>query len=246
MKPDVIRLDETPSTNLALKERLNREPSLPDGAVLTARCQTAGRGRMNRTWSSVPGRDLCVSRLVRTEADLQCIPSLSMVAALAMVDILTNLDIDAFPKWPNDVLTPNGKICGILAEHVHATPPAVILGIGINVNSTALDRAFLKRPAISIREETGHLLELDTVLKSLNAALDGPIQQWKKDGFEPFRAVWLERSGMQGRHIVIDESGRTHTGRVAGLGPYGQLQLRSADGTLREYWSGDASYVGDE
>jgi len=109
---------ELASTNTHLRDRAVADPNLPSGTVIAARCQTAGRGRHNRSWITEPGRDLAFSFLWRGQMPPETLPSLLMAASLAVADALGAFGVDARCKWPNDALARNRKICGILAEFV--------------------------------------------------------------------------------------------------------------------------------
>ena len=98
--------------------------------------QTAGRGRLGRTWTAPPGTGIAMSVLLRPEAPLERWTWLPLLAGLAVSDgIRQETDLPADLKWPNDVLLLGRKVCGVLAERVE-TPagPAVVIGMGINVH----------------------------------------------------------------------------------------------------------------
>ena len=129
-------LDCVDSTNLFAKQEARQ--GAPHGTLVVAEEQTAGRGRLERTWTSWPGASLCFSLVLRPNnvapADA---PQLTHVVALAVARVLRrDLGIDARLKWPNDVVVDGRKVCGILVEMsceldlIHY----VILGVGINVH----------------------------------------------------------------------------------------------------------------
>ena len=130
--------DELPSTNTTLVEWLREGRDLPDGFVLAARSQTAGRGRYERQWLAQAGRNLTFSVLLRSDASPLQFLSLPQAAALGAVAYLEENGLAAQTKWPNDVLVGGRKVCGILAERCNG---GVVLGIGLNVNMDADEAA---------------------------------------------------------------------------------------------------------
>jgi BirA family transcriptional regulator, biotin operon repressor / biotin---[acetyl-CoA-carboxylase] ligase len=135
------RLDlvaSTGSTNADLLARAAAEPAGPEGQVLVAEEQTAGRGRLGRSWSSVPGEALTFSVLLRpvtVPADRRgWLPLLTGVAVVAAVRSVSG--VAASLKWPNDVLVGERKLAGILAEQA-PDESAVVIGTGLNVATAA-------------------------------------------------------------------------------------------------------------
>ncbi len=110
-------------------QELLRDTALPEGAVAVAEHQTAGRGRLGRTWEDAAGSSLLCSVLLRPRGGV--LPQLSLVAALATAEAVEELTRqEAKVKWPNDVLVDGRKVAGILLEHAAG---AVVAGIGVNV-----------------------------------------------------------------------------------------------------------------
>lgn len=128
--------DEIPSTNDELLRR--GEAGAPEGTLLFAESQTAGRGQFRRTWNSASGLGLWFSLLLRLEIKDATIPSLSAFAAVALVNTLHKLGInDCRIKPPNDVLLGGRKVAGILVETRPGKNPFAVVGIGLNVNHNA-------------------------------------------------------------------------------------------------------------
>ncbi|MFZ0835132.1 MAG: biotin--[acetyl-CoA-carboxylase] ligase, partial [Mycobacterium sp.] len=127
-------VDETGSTNADLVARANAGEDV-DGLVLIAEHQTAGHGRMGRTWSAAPRAQLTLSAGVGA-ADVPAANWgwLPLAAGLAVVDAVEALGVQAALKWPNDVLAGDGKLAGILSEVAGQT---IVVGIGLNVTLRA-------------------------------------------------------------------------------------------------------------
>jgi len=225
--------DELLSTNTTLVEWLRAGRNLPDGFVLAARSQTAGRGRYERRWFTRPGRNLTFSALLRSEASPLQFLSLPQSAALGVVAYLEENGLAAQTKWPNDVLVGGRKICGILAERCGG----VVLGIGLNVNMDADEAASIGQPATSLRIETGTERDVERALDELLVHLQAWSGRWEKGGFAALSAAWEARCVNLGQYIAV--GGRTVV--VRGFGSAGQMLLREDDGTRCEVWTGEVA-----
>ena len=178
----VHALDTTDSTQSEV-QRL-AAAGAPEGTVVTARHQRAGRGRRGHDWWDAPGESLLVSVLLRPPGPVTTAPQLSLVGGLAVADALAAAaGVPARIRWPNDLLVEGRKVCGILAEAASGGAAAgggrlhhVILGIGINLAQTAFPAALADR-ATSLRLVTGRAVEggaiLAAVLDAARPALRG-------------------------------------------------------------------------
>jgi BirA family transcriptional regulator, biotin operon repressor / biotin---[acetyl-CoA-carboxylase] ligase len=226
---DLVR--RTGSTNADLLARGG-----PEGQVLIAEEQTAGRGRMGRSWVSQPGASLTFSVLLRPAAVPPVrrgwLPLLTGVAAATAVR--SAADVAATLKWPNDVLVGDRKLAGILAEQ---SGEAVVIGIGINVATTAdaLPVSPTGLPATSLRVE-GADVASDVLLIEV-------LRQLERY-YLPFRAdPDPERSGLGsayralcdtlGRQVRVElPGGSVLTGVAEDVDAEGRLLVREADTTL--------------
>jgi BirA family biotin operon repressor/biotin-[acetyl-CoA-carboxylase] ligase len=235
--------DRLASTNAHLRDRFLQDADLDSGHIVAAREQTAGRGRQDRTWLSAPHQNLCFSLFIRTDAPLVAVPSLTMATALAVNDLLRSKGIRSAPKWPNDVLVGDRKICGILSERVERPTDrraGIIIGIGLNVNMTTEDAASIDRPATSILIETGQAADLFQTLEALFPPLEHWIGEWEAGGFSNLRERWTEQAGPIGKRLTVHDGDLKKTGTLAGFGPHGELLLQTAQG-IETIWSGEVS-----
>lgn len=134
----IEKLGEVTSTNTLLLERARQ--GAPEGLVLTATSQTAGRGKPGRPWLSPPQKNLLCSILLRPPLTPAQAPMLTQVACRAVAKVLKEkYDIASEFKRPNDVMVGSQKICGILVEALSLSTKleAVVVGIGLNVNAKA-------------------------------------------------------------------------------------------------------------
>jgi BirA family biotin operon repressor/biotin-[acetyl-CoA-carboxylase] ligase len=161
----------TPSTQLLLG------PDAPEGALVVAEEQTAGRGRLGRSWFAPAGTSLLCSLQLRPDTPTERLPELTGVAARACADAIAALTgLEATLKFPNDVLVGARKVAGILAE---AREGRVVLGIGINVNVPEDELPMdVDRTATSLLAETGRELDRAELLAELLERLERRYDAW--------------------------------------------------------------------
>jgi len=161
----------TPSTQLLLA------PDAPEGALVVAEEQTAGRGRLGRSWFAPAGTSLLCSLQLRPDTPTERLPELTGVAARACADAIAALTgLEPALKFPNDVLVGGRKVAGILAE---ARDGRVVLGVGINVNLPADELPEdVDRPATSLLVETGRELDRAELLAELLERLERRYDAW--------------------------------------------------------------------
>ena len=164
-------VESTPSTQLLLP------PDAPEGAVVVAGEQTAGRGRLGRRWLAPAGTSLLCSLQLRPEVPGERLPELTGVAARACAEAIQAVTaLETSVKFPNDVLVHGRKTAGVLAE---AREGRIVLGIGVNVNVAEeqlpedVDLA-----ATSLLVETGRALDRAELLVDLLERLEGSYDRW--------------------------------------------------------------------
>ena len=233
--------DRLGSTNTGMRERFYASGTMVSGFVIAAREQTSGRGRQDRKWLSSPNTSLCFSIFLNDDSELIQVPSLTMAAALGVTDLLNSKGIRAAPKWPNDVLAADKKICGILSERVEqASHRGIIVGIGLNVNMSDEEAADIDRPATSMMIESGKAYDPSQVLDDLLPHLEYWMDEWATGGFPGIRQAWTEKAGPIGKKLSVHDGDIRKTGILAGFGEHGELLLETDNG-METIWSGDVS-----
>lgn len=238
----LIELEEAASTNDEAA-RLAVDGA-PDGTVVWAHRQTAGRGRRGRRWVPVEG-NLYLSVLMRPNVPLGQAAALSFVAGVAVGDAVAGYLADpgrVAHKWPNDVLVGGAKIAGILLEASGGARGAadwVVVGCGVNVAGHP-DIAGLA--ATDLMAETGRDLPARAVLPVVLNALREWRQRWETAGIAPVRDAWLARARGLGEDIIVRLPQEELHGRFEGLDDGGALLLRLSDGTLRPISAGDVFF----
>ncbi|HXM94254.1 MAG TPA: biotin--[acetyl-CoA-carboxylase] ligase [Candidatus Dormibacteraeota bacterium] len=216
----------------------------PEGAVILAEEQTAGRGRAGRAWHSERGTGIYVTLLLRPRLAPVQAPLLTMMAGLsahAAVQAITGVSVDL--KWPNDLLIGGKKAGGILTE-MYAEPSQVrfvIVGIGINVNQDKFPGE-LGGVATSLRAETGRaqsrLELLVRLLREFEKDYDRFLHEGVASVVKRFETV---SSYAHGKRVRITNDGESFLGTTAGLGPEGLLQVERDDGKVVTVIAGDVT-----
>jgi BirA family biotin operon repressor/biotin-[acetyl-CoA-carboxylase] ligase len=207
----------------------------PDGTIVWAEEQTAGRGRRGRVWLSPPG-NLYMSLVLRPDCAPARAAQLGFVAALGLGDALRPLAGPALNlryKWPNDLLANGKKLAGILLEsQTSATERVdfVVLGIGVNIISAPEDVEF---PATSLLAEGIAGVTPAAVLIGFARHFDGWARRWRTEGFAPLRMAWLARVGGLGEPVRVRLDHETLLGRFHGIDDDGALVLEGDGGPRR-------------
>ncbi|HXX13657.1 MAG TPA: biotin--[acetyl-CoA-carboxylase] ligase [Candidatus Eremiobacteraceae bacterium] len=218
----------------------------PEGTVVMAESQTAGRGRTGRTWFSEKGTGLYVTLLLRPRLAPAQAPLLTMLAGLsAQAAVAAQTGLTPELKWPNDLMLNGKKLGGILTE-MHAEPSAVrfvIVGIGINVNQEKFPPE-LAAAATSIRKETGRMSYRVELLARLLRQFEGDYNRFLREGpsfvVERFESL---SSFAKGKRVRVDTGAESYTGTTAGLSPDGLLLVTKDGGSQVTVIAGDVSEV---
>lgn len=238
----VWRFDDLPSTNTWAMEHAEK---LQHGDVIWAHAQTAGRGRLGRTWIAAPGRCLTFSLVVAAPEFLSLAPNLGQLAAWAVGETLRGMGVPhVCLKWPNDVMVNDRKAAGLLVES-SASSQLYVLGLGLNVNMTAaeLEAARLDRPATSMREALDREFDLGIVFKQLLSSLAARFDQVAREGTGPLWDAWRQNDWLRGQFIRVTVAAGQIDGEYRGVDDEGRLIILSADGIEQALWSGDVERV---
>jgi BirA family biotin operon repressor/biotin-[acetyl-CoA-carboxylase] ligase len=208
------------------------DTSLPEGAIVVADHQTAGRGRLGRSWDAPPGKALLFSILLKPPPERHA-PELSLVAGVAVADTVercTGLAVQL--KWPNDVMLRRRKVAGLLAE---ARDGAVVLGIGLNVNQS---REELPENAGSLHTLTGREWRRDQLLDSLLADLGRTYAAWRSGGLDAVYEGLAPRDFLRGRRVSVNGT----SGVATMIDRQGRLEIEVGHGDVVAVESGEVLY----
>ncbi|MCX6652122.1 MAG: biotin--[acetyl-CoA-carboxylase] ligase [Methanomassiliicoccales archaeon] len=224
----IVHQGEVASTNDEAKAR--GKAGAAEGLVIVAESQSAGKGRLGRTWSSPPG-GLYLSLLLRpqlTTKELLRMTVYSCVPVAQAIEEVTGLRVQV--KWPNDLELEGRKLGGILVEGVSKLNRMdfVVLGIGINVNAEpATDQV---ERAVSLRAASCHEVDQEQLLASILQHLDRFYSRLKKG--EVDEAEYKRRSSVLGRKVEANLGGKVVRGKALRVLKDGGLVVRSDEGPL--------------
>lgn len=239
----IIKLDATGSTNNFLRDLL-KETTLEDYTVVWADFQHKGRGQWERSWQSEKGKNLIVSVLKQHKnVSAKSQFGINRAVSLALIQTLSDLNIpDLSIKWPNDILSGDRKVCGILIENSikGAQLKHSIIGIGINVNQQ--DYEDLPRAA-SLAQISGEVYNRDVLLYQLLANLKTKLSGVGDKGNAHQRASYRERLYRRGETVSFEHAAGSFDAIVEGVTDSGELQLLKDNGEIESFARGEIRWI---
>ena len=234
---------ETDSTNLWIK-RLAKEGA-SEGTLALAEFQSAGRGRLGRSWEVPEGTSVMMSILLRPKFEPQYAPTLTLVMGMAVAKAVKSLGFDVSIKWPNDVVVSHKKICGILTEMGvrDGKIDYAVIGVGINVNIREFPEEMADK-ATSLYLESGR--EFD------RSQIPGLVMEAFEKYYEKFAAT-CDLSGLKEEYESIlanyNQPVRVlakepYEGVARGITDGGELLVEKTDGTIATVSAGEVSVRG--
>lgn len=243
---DLRWFDTTDSTNRVALELARAGAA--HGTTVVAEGQSAGRGRMGRSFFSPPYQNLYTSIVLRPAASTAEAPGWILAAAVGVADAVTASvgdrgDVEI--KWPNDVLLGGRKACGILMElGAEATRvDHLVLGIGVNLNVTQEEfPEDFRRHATSLASHTGRRVDRVAFTRGLYQTLEGVLDLCGAGGFDAVRPRFEAHFRMPGRRVrVLEPGGSESAGRVRGIDTDGALLLERDDSEVARVVAGDVT-----
>ena len=237
--------DQIDSTNN--EARKIAENGAQHGTLVITECQNGGRGRRGKTWISPSGSGIWMSIILRPEMEPYNASMLTLIAALAATSAIRKCcGTECYIKWPNDIVLNGKKICGILTE-MSAEPDAVnyvVIGIGINVNTTEFDEE-IKAVASSLFAETGQKIKRSMLVAAFATE------------FEKYYDIFIQTQDMShlveeynsmlinaGKEVTITDSKGAFSGIAIGTDNKGQLIVTCEDGSVKNIIAGEVSVRG--
>ena len=238
MKINILNFESIDSTNTEAVKQARK--GAHEGLCITARQQTAGRGRQGRKWISPPDSGLYFSIVLRPQLETRHLPLITLMTGVAVCDALAVFGIKADIKWVNDLLVDDKKIGGILAEAVEtAGGTAVIVGIGINLLSDSFPPE-IAEIATSIEAVTGERVTRDDLAYALTSEMKKYYSILQEGGYAAIIENWSRRSTyFRGKEVRAVTAEGVFEGVTDGLEENGALRVKMADGGLRIIQAGD-------
>lgn len=232
MKTNIKFVEVIPSTNLYLKENYN---TLDNLFSIVSRHQTAGRGRLGRSWND--NDDLLMSILIKEDLKLEKIENLSLVICASIYKVLKKYIRNIKIKWPNDILVNEKKICGILLESVICEKlEALIIGFGINVNSKTFSLD-INNKATSLLLETNKEYDIKKLSFEIYEEFIKDFKSYK-NGSKEYLEICKLNSCLQNKEIMYVEDKKIKFAIVRDILENGHILLEK-DNTLFEKSSGE-------
>ena len=251
LAPDLLVevLDEATSTNAVVAERARS--GAPEGLVVVAEHQTAGRGRLDRAWEAPPRSALTFSVLLRPGVTPAEWPWIPLLVGYTVSKALRAEGYDAAVKWPNDVLIEDRKVAGILVERVE-TPagPAAVVGVGLNVDLTAEELPVPTATSLGLEPDgsggSGSAPDRTSLLTLLLRSLREAYDAWEAGGEAAtgrLRSSYSAACVTVGHQVRVEQpTGEPVTGQATGIGEGGRLVVLTPGGEVA-VGAGDVVHV---
>jgi len=195
----IVYYDSVDSTNTAAY--LLAKEGAKEGTVVVAESQKKGKGRLARHWTSPKHKGIYMSIILRPDLTPYEAPKLTLITAVSVCQAIRSATgATTLIKWPNDILIDSKKVSGILIE-MEAEQDFVkfiVLGIGINVNTSRSD---LPKGATSISDEIGSKVDRVELLKAILQSMESNYKIFREQGFQPIRKEWRNLSATLGKRV---------------------------------------------
>ncbi|MFV0438102.1 MAG: biotin--[acetyl-CoA-carboxylase] ligase [Desulfopila sp.] len=223
------------------------EQGADHGTAVVAESQSRGRGRLGRSWQSVPGKGLYCSIILYPNLPLVDFPRLTFAAGLAVAEAIDRLyHLNTGLKWPNDIYFGRKKCGGILTEsaNLQASSPSrrsVVVGIGLNVNTAENDFSEeLRMRATSLLLQSGREIALDELFSCIHSGLLAEVDRFERQGFQQLMGRWRTRDILKGQRMRwLSTEGCCVEGISLGPDDSGLLHIVDDAGCRHEVLSGD-------
>lgn len=217
----------------------------PHGTLVIADQQTAGRGRMDRSWETKPGDAILMSLLIRPES-LPAVDAtgIVLVAALAAAKACSEEGADVRIKWPNDLIVNGKKLCGMLLDMKLSANLVdyAIIGVGININS--FPYAENLQHAACLKDACGHPVSRAQVTARFLSRFETLYDRWRSEGIDVILSMYREWSITLGRRVRVIGLNETFEAQAVDILPDGTLRVMTDDNKLRSVHAGDVSVRG--
>lgn len=237
-----IHYQEKVDSTQKIAQRLGLE-NAPEGTVVIADEQQAGKGRLGRVWHSPKGTGVWMSVILRPNIPLQKAPQLTLLTAVAVSQAIEECtELNVHIKWPNDILLHGKKVTGILTELQAEADQinSILIGIGMNVNQKIEDfPEDLRQIATSLSIEKGEPINRAEVIRVVFHRLEKLYELYLQEGFKPIKLLWESYAISIGRRITARTlTGNLH-GKAIGITEDGVLELEDDAGEIHFIYSAD-------
>ena len=243
LSSDTREYNELGSTNEELNRLLGLE-DLDEGIVIRAGFQRKGKGYQGNSWLSEPGKNLLFSILLKPGSlHVENAFHISRIVSLSIIEMLDKHGVKAYIKWPNDILTGSGKICGILIENsiIGDRISHSVIGVGLNVNQEDFNSSIPFPTSLFL--EKGCHFDMKILLEDFRTALGSFYQVLLTGNQEMIMAAYLERLHLLGKPSVFSDGRSEFIASIKGVLPGGELELLLNDSEIRRYGFKEIEYL---
>jgi len=222
-----LYLESVDSTNKWVKDHIGK---LDDMTLVYTYNQTNGRGRLNRIWNYTGKDNIYASILLKPSGAIgEVYSNLTQYLCIVLINTLEEYNIFPKIKWPNDILVNGKKISGILAESIglksNGTADGIVIGFGVNLNTTTEVLNKINQPATSLNIEIGKTVDKELFLKKVNDKFCLMYHRFIDEGFLLIREEYLQKSAFINSNISVKVFDKIISGRVTGLTDDGALKI---------------------
>ncbi|SBS29316.1 Bifunctional ligase/repressor BirA [Marinomonas aquimarina] len=222
---------DTPSTNDVLKQKIALGARLP--ALVVTEHQTQGKGRRGRIWESGVAKNITMSFAWKFEQGPSVVEGLSLAVGVVIAQVLRNLGVpNPGLKWPNDILIDGQKICGILLEMIADQDVCrVVIGIGLNVESTPEQQARVDQPWTDLTSRLSFTPDRNEIIAQITQGLVEVCEVFEQgNGLAHYHAQWQAFDMLYNQPVMVFSGNRQQTGIARGVDTSGALKLETNDG----------------
>lgn len=243
---NLIKLSAVDSTNNYLKKLTSNSEPLPEGTVIMAEHQFAGRGQLDNVWHAEPGKNLTFSLLLRPSfiaVEKQFI--LNMLVSVALSNVLLKyLPLGLSVKWPNDIYIGDKKIGGVLIENtlVGSNIKQSIIGIGLNINQSVFDDS-LKERTVSISQILQQDVNLMVLLNEICTQIEQLYLRMKSGADTTLRNLYVSRLYRLNKLAKYRTNDNVFEGMIEGISPAGLLQIKPLNGQVVEFGFREVAFI---
>ncbi|RZL46006.1 MAG: biotin--[acetyl-CoA-carboxylase] ligase, partial [Pedobacter sp.] len=233
-------------TNNYLKNLTSNSEPLPDGTVIMAEHQFAGRGQRDSVWYAEPGKNLTFSLLLRPSfisVEKQFL--LNMLVSVALNNVLLKyLPVGLSVKWPNDIYVNDKKIGGVLIENiiVGSNIKQSIIGIGININQSVF-KDDLKDKSVSISQILQQDVNIMVVLNEICTQIEQLYLKLKAGKYNSLHDLYVNKLYRINKMAKFSHNGEVFDGKIEGVGPTGLLRIKPLNGEVVEFGFKEVAFI---
>lgn len=229
----VIKFEEINSTNEYAKIAYQE---LDNNTVIIAKHQTAGKGRLGRTWLDKDANSALFTILIKDHLNTSNISNLTPLMATSVLKVLNNITPGFSIKWPNDIYYQDKKVVGILTESKinNNNVEYVIIGVGINVNQSEFEDSL---NAISVRQITNQKTDIDTLIIEIATTFISDLTNYFKNDLTYLQII-EDNFYLKDKQVTFIYNNEERTGKVVGIDKFGGILIEE-NNTIKSYQTGE-------